>query len=402
MIYMSQKNASKPKPVKTSFSIVSYVENIKNLFSKNYNTSGNDIIYWGEDNQLPADLYEQYCKNVYVGSIINTTLDYIMGGGIELSAEMDRHIKNKMVRSLKESVRISNQKHYNRVMDAVNTKYDSLEDLVRKSVKDKLIFGNYALDSYFTVTGDLTELEYEDMSKVRFTESKTSVKIADRGWSNYSGIGDIRTRPLFTPYQYNSPSVFIPCIDDRTIYPLPYYFSSAEAIAVDSEICVYNLNTLKNSFSPFLMIKVPSMGDGKLEEISNELKKKGTGARGLKYILIEDNGSGVNVGIDSIPQEKLGDRFSILDSSNEKRIFIGFGMPKQLIGGLAESTGFNDQDYFPAYKLYFDAKIYPFREQLIDEIGYLFGIDKPFQFKQSKLELQAFKSNATLTDTIDE
>lgn len=378
------------KAVKSSFSIVDYaVDRFKYMFGWDTGTSSGQEIPWGPDDKLPSYLFEELNKNVYFGSIINGTADMVWGGGIKLKDDTTTYINENMAQDLKVGVNFKNEFDAERRKGAVNMDCDSLADIVRPQIKDRLLTALYSTQMYFSpITGKLAELQYKDVKKCRLLEGRQAVRYHKKGHGLSHGEDKVDI-PLFNILNdTHDVCMFMPINKEEcTVYPLPYYYSALSAIDVDTDIVTYNKNTLKNGFMPFHIITVPgSMTDDEMEKLDKNLKTFSSGVKAMKYMLVRDDGSGLETRIGSAPQEDIDNRFKNLSVDSEKRIFTGFRAPKQLFGNQYETTGFSEQEYESVFELYFNNMVLPFRELFINDYEYIFGIKRPFEFIPSKLE----------------
>lgn len=362
------------------------------LLGNNIGQPIDSVLYWGENNDLPEQLFISYTKNVYFGRIINTTADFIIGGGLELNPDTEKYIQSNMALDIKRKDR--NSFNRERMKDAVNVKCDTLEDVVKMQIRDLLLFGTYSADLYFGhFARNLSEIYYMDVIKNRFLAGKTKVRHYFNNWVG-GGYGKRIDLPLFNAYNnIHDRAIFMHYNEnERTVYPLPHYFSGLDNIDVDTDITKYNKNTLKNGFSSFTIVMVPnSASDDELQKLVDNMKKHHTGASGEKIVFIKDDGSGNTANIFSAPQEDIDTRFVNLEQSSERRVFTAFNAPKILFGNYYEGNGFSQQEYYDVYRLYMNNVVEPFRQKIYSDYEYILGIEQPFIFKKSALEREAFK-----------
>lgn len=385
---MSAANKKK-QTVRTRFSAVDFFRD-----SYNYLFNGtsiyNNIIYWGADNSLPEKIFKQATENSYFGPIINKMTDFVIGGGIKLSPQLEEHVRKNMAQDIKNDGNYLSDFDRERKQLAVNVQCDTLQDIIEPVIKDYIMFGTPAIDLYFSRFGSLSEIYYQDVIKNRLIEGRNSVRHAEKGWINGSYSGMKYDLPLFEPWRQNESR----CVymhynkKDRTVYPLPYYYAGLKAIGVGSKITEYNEITLDEGFSPSIAITLDgTTTNEEMEHIAKETKKQFTGSKGGKILFIRKDGSGEpGAVITAIPQENIGERFINLADFNEKQIYACLDAPKQIYGNYVDAGVFNDQQYFPVLALHFDSRIYPFRDDIISIFEYIFGIPDLFEFIPSRLE----------------
>lgn len=105
--------------------------------------SGKEWFYWGKDNKLPFYLYGLYEKSSLMQSIINTTVNFIIGNSIESQYKPNED--------------------------------ETWEDLVRNLALDYMIYGGFALQVMYNKLGQIKELGWLDMRKCRSDEEHRKV-----------------------------------------------------------------------------------------------------------------------------------------------------------------------------------------------------------------------------------
>jgi hypothetical protein len=112
---------------------------------------GKEYIYYGEKNDYPNYLLRIYNNSAKHNAIVTGKVDYICGNGWSVKAE-DEMQKAKAFG----------------LIDRINTKQESLNELTKKLVTDLSIFGGYYLQVIWTkATGEIAELYHVDYYKVR-------------------------------------------------------------------------------------------------------------------------------------------------------------------------------------------------------------------------------------------
>ena len=107
------------------------------------NISGKDWYFWGEKNQLPFYLYDLYSKSSLMQSIINTTVNFIVGNSIESSYKPNDD--------------------------------EQWEDIIRNLSLDYMIYGGFAIQIFYNRAGQIARLEWLDMRKCRTDEDHKKV-----------------------------------------------------------------------------------------------------------------------------------------------------------------------------------------------------------------------------------
>lgn len=344
-----------------------------NMFSS---TTAGNYIPWGHDDLLPNKIYELYMSDILLHSICEGLKDFIMGDGIELSEELKRYITDNTV--------FNSEGKY-----TVNSYGDDLEDIVSQSVKDLIILGTYANDIYFNPAGDISEIYYMDVIKDRISSSKDSVIYKDKGWIHGTVTAEIpllgkskegkKAREVF--FHWNE--------KERTVYPYPYYYAALDSVEIDKDITLFHKNGLKNGFSQFRILYYP--GTLKKEEkdhIYEMFEQTMTGPVNAGGTMITfDNGTGVRPEIIAAPEDNQHEKYKTLEESIRRRIFGAFRAHPVLFGIPVEGTGFSEQEFLEVFKLSLNTLIRPFRNKIIRDYSYIFGMENPFSFKKTELEI---------------
>lgn len=347
------------------------------LFKSGMINSDGTVVRWGSDNMLPNKLYESYLNNVYHNTIINGTVDMIMGDGIELSPELENHIKSNMA--------VEYKKNNPQNLLAVNTLGEDLEDIVKQSLLDMLTIGTYTSELFFNDFDSISEHRYIDVCNCRIVEGRDYIKFYKNGVRNsgetvnlplFNGEQDNKVRSIFMNYNPNS----------RTVYNLPYYFASLANIDLDKKINEYMHSSIDNGFSSFRILVYPGQPtEDEKDKLVSDFRETYTGPAGAKTMFMFKEGGEVPE-IITVPDDNFDKKFQTLEETNNTKIFAGFRAQPVLFGILTKTTGFSEQEYIEAFKIYLNTVIKNFRNQVIRDFDYIYGIDRCFRFKPTELE----------------
>jgi len=155
---------------------------------KDYITPGNkrhknkDIQYWGDgDNNYPRFLRLLYDNSSTHSSIIDGKLDFISGVDIVSKAG-----KNKKL---------------NDFIGKINSHYDTLYEFYRKIVLDDLIYGGWACEMVTNRAGGIMEINYVDISTLRYNELGDKIKKAEKAedWFTKGISVKVVEYPIYDP-----------------------------------------------------------------------------------------------------------------------------------------------------------------------------------------------------------
>lgn len=293
--------------------------------------SGRKWMNYGKDNKLPFYLFDCYEKSALMNSIINTTVDFILGNDVKS------------------------------VIEYVNTKGTTLEDFLKDIVLDYMIYGGFAFQIIYNRAGGVSELYWLDFRKCRTDEELTTVY--------YSKEWDIKANPKYLEYPIwkkddntKTSKVFYYNGTSRSVYPLPKYSGSLAAIQTNIEIQKFHLNAIKNNFSGNFLINFNSgiPAEDVQKQIEKEIANKFCGAENAAKFMVMFNDSKDNAAsIARIPEDQFDKKYDALSKSTTQAIFTGFSAPQQLFGGMVEGSLFNKQEYQEAFDLYNRLQVQP-------------------------------------------
>ncbi|WP_455649922.1 hypothetical protein [Enterocloster citroniae] len=129
--------------VKASFSSIS----LRTYSPESYDEgiSGKGYVLWGNNNRFPDYLWNIYLSCSTLQSILNGYTDYTIGDDIINNTEFIGE----------------------------NQVEDTLQDVIRKIVLDRWVYGGFAFQIFYNKFGGVKELAYLDISRVRVNEDFT-------------------------------------------------------------------------------------------------------------------------------------------------------------------------------------------------------------------------------------
>lgn len=331
------------------------VENVEKVMN------GKDFIIWGEDNRYPDYLYGLYENCTTLQSVINGTADFICGDEITM---FDGRT-------------------------ALNQNGDTIEDILRKVAVDYLIYGGFALQVIKNVFNKVTEIYWVDINKLR-SDAKNEVFFYSDDWSK--SIGRVKTviYPKFGKDDTNSTSIFyFKSAKSRGTYPKPIYNASIDSCEIERKVNQFHLNEISNNF---LGSKVVNFNNGVPEEdmqneIERKINEKFTGSENAGRILIAFNDNKDNaVTVANLGEDGFADRYNALAKRVESQIFTAFRATPNLFGLPTATTGFSQQEYDSAFKLYNRTCVKPAQKAIIDVFDKIYGVKGSIIIKPFSLE----------------
>lgn len=272
-----------------------------------------DYILYGANNLYPEYLTYLYNKSAKHGAIINGKCNYVFGNGLK------------------------RQSNSSEASPIVNRAGESLDDTVKKSVKDVEIYGGYRWFIVWDVVGRISDMMHADFYKFR--------KAKDGGYFYKEDWSDSKEEAIFYPefnegdrrgvqvFAYNE---YRPGCKE---YPLPGYLACNNYIETDIEISKYNLSAITNGMMPSKLIQIYTGG----ENVSDEKKKdrerkwnnKFTGSEaGGKVIMAWCSSKEKNIEITDLSATESDKLFDLLNKTCQQEIFTGHGVVSPMLFGI--------------------------------------------------------------------
>ena len=324
---------------------------------REWNVSGKDWFYWGKDNKYPFYLYGLYERSSLMQSIINTTVNFIIGNGIE-------------------SIYKPNED-------------ETWEDVIRNLALDYLLYGGFAIQIFYNKAAQIKEIGWLDMRKCRTDEEKNIVYYS-KDFATKSSPKYITFKVWKRGEEYrNESAVFFYTGSKRTVYPLPRYSGSIPAIETEIRIANYHLNAIRNNFNGNFCLNfnngVPS--DDVKKEIENKVKEKFCGDSNAGSFLLVFNDSKENgVTVERIQDDATDKKYQQLKDSTMTSIFTGFSAPQQLFGYALTGNIFNKEEYDQAFDLYNRLQVLPIQDLFTRVFDKVFNIEKSLTFIPFELD----------------
>lgn len=333
--------------------------------------NGKDFISWGENNAYPQFLLDCYNNCSTLQSIINGTGDFIVGNNVICNV--------------------------NDFKDTINKNGDTMVDLLNKLANDYLIFGAFAIQIVRNMAGQVAELYWMDINKVR-TDKKNEVFFYSEDWAKSYGRVKYITYPKFKPNDDNATSVFYyknPM--SRTIYGQPLWNASVKNVMIDRAITDFQNNEIHNNFMGSKMISfnngIPD--DALKSEIERNLNEKFAGAANAGRFLISFAESKTNAPVVvDLGTNDFASRYVELEKRNTNQLFVAFRAQPILFGLLKENNGFSQDEYLQAFALYNRTVVKPIQIKLIDAFDKILGVKDSLAITPFSIEVV----DDTLTD----
>lgn len=351
--------ANEEKKIQLSFAAINKVivdsipQPVENDGRKNY-------ISWGSDDMYPNFLYDLYLNCATLQSIIDGTVNYIGGDGVVSNISLKK----------------------------ANLKGETFEYVISKLASDYMIFGIAYMQVVRNKIGGIAEIYWLDARFVRSDKENELFYYNEDYGKKWGRAYKTVVYPKFVS-DATGVATSVVCIKtpvSRGTYGTPAYGSAIKSVVTEVEIDKFHLNELDNNFMPSAVISfnsgIPS--DEEKAEIEKNIQEKFSGAENAgRFILSFNNGKDNATTIERLSSDDFDKRYESLSKKTQQRIFTAFGASPVLFGCYQEGTGFNDQDYPEAFKLYNRTRVRPIQKLFIDAFDKVFGVEgsltiKPF------------------------
>lgn len=325
--------------------------------------SGVDFLAWGTDNRYSDYLFSLYTDCATLQSIINGTVDFVCGNDISCNLQLFEK--------------------------TVNKNGDTINDIIQRISTDYLIFGGFALQVIRNSLGEISELYWVDFTKIR-SDKKNEVFFYSEDWCKSYGRVKYIKYPKFNPDDSNPSSIFY-CKGNKTrgAYPVPIYNAAITACELEKKINQFHLSEINNNFLTSKIINFNSgiPDDDLKNEIERNLNEKFSGSENAGRILISFNANkDSETTVTDLPQDDFGERYDSLAKRSTSQIFTAFRATPNLFGLPTETTGFNQQEFAEAFKLYNRTAVKPIQKVIVDTFDKIFGVDGSITIEPFNLE----------------
>lgn len=325
--------------------------------------SGKDFMAWGTDNRYPNYLFSLYTDCATLQSIVNGTTDFVCGNDISCNSPRFEKIVNK--------------------------NGETISDIIQRISTDYLIFGGFALQVIRNAVGDISEIYWIDFNKLR-SDKKNEVFFYSDDWDKSYGRVKFIKYPKFNPDDSNASSIFYyKGNKTRGTYPVPIYNAAITSCELEKKINEFHLNEINNNFLTSKIINFNSgiPDDDLKNEIERNLNEKFSGSENAGRILISfNNNKDSETTVTDLPQDDFGERYDSLAKRSTSQIFTAFRATPNLFGLPTETTGFNQQEFAEAFKLYNRTAVKPIQKVIVDTFDKIFGVHGSITIEPFNLE----------------
>lgn len=343
------------------------------------NTSDTTYVSWGLNNQYPAWLIDLYNQSSVHNAIINQKANYIIGGGLKSKDNKDINVQ-------------------------VNPS-DSIQEFTNKVILDYLIFGALAVEVNFNVFGEPIEYHHIPYHRLRMNKPKTQFWY-NEDWFR-SRINVKYDRYSVAQNQDGKSKIFLfdgyfPTVN--LVYPTPEYVGSLKSILTDISIKEFNLNNLKNHFSPSTIITFfngSNVNEQVKQQVIDEIDNKFKGESGKKFIIDFQHKDGKSAEVKQLSANDWDKAYTAVADANLNDIMIGHQVQNPSLFGIktAGQLG-SSQELEVSYEIFKNNYISVKRAEIESALNQLFSKFPAINGKLMFADKQLF--NERLPDSVKE
>lgn len=329
---------------------------------------------WGEENKYPEYLFSLYNEVTTLRTIINGIADYVVGEGVECNSNL----------------------------------FFNVEDLVKDIAIDYGIYGGFALQIKRNLAGDVVSASYIDIKNIR-SDKKGEYFWYSEDWSKSYGRVDSVVYRAFKPYEkfyvdektgekkVIGTSILVFKTSHGTIYPKPSYAGDG-CIAAETERAIneYHLNSIKNGFSGSYIINMNNgVPEDKIkEEVENNFTEKFTGFQNAgRPVLCWNRGKENETTIQRIETDDFGEKYAALAKNCKQELYSAFRSHPVIFGLPTQDTGFNDQDFKEAFKLFNKTVVLPIQKRICNVFDMISGKPDTLSIKPFAIDWDETETN---------
>lgn len=344
---MENNNAEDKKLVRFDFAAANF-ETERNIPSNAEIVSSKDFVIWGDGNSYPDYINSLY-KNVSVlHSIIEGSVDFACGNKTTIDDPVWE--------------------------TSINAKGETIEDLVRDVYRDYFIYKGFAINVIRNKVGGIAGLYHVPLNRIRTNEDR-SLFYYSKDWSRSAGRIKSVKYPAFDPDGKEPSSIYYYADNHDGVYPTPLWAASvseAEAMVRTSE---YWLNAISNGFVGSYVVNFNNGNptDEQKAELAELFDEKYCGSENAgRAVLLFAEDKDHAAEFMKLETQDFGEKYKSLYEHSQQALFTSFRALPQIFG-INLQTGFAEQDYDGAFKLYNRTAIRPVQKIVARAINKITG-----------------------------
>ena len=355
-----EKAAEQPRRLVAFAALDPYVEQPA-ITPKEKVLPGKNRVEWGTGDKYPDYINGLYDTVPTLRSIINGSVDFVAGDEIVFAPE-------------------------GVPVERMNGAGDTPRDHVRDLGQDAFKLGGFAIQVIRDRLGRVAETYTLPIDYLRSNKDNTVFYYCE-DWSKRSK--EVVVYPSFrrfTPEEWaallpeerdrHAASVFYYKSVRRNTYPQPPFVAATRDCEIERNVTDFHYNSLENGFVTSIIVNfnngIPE--DEIKEEIERDFNEKFCGHQnGSRAMLSWNPNKESATTIETPKTEDFGERYKALSTHARQQVFASFRAVPALFGIMTESTGFNEQEFEQAFKLYNRTVVRPVQRAICDAFDAIYG-----------------------------
>lgn len=354
---MAKKTKEVNKTEKFIFSMLD-LKSFEPTLSIEREVRGSQYVSWGDNNRYPQYLWDTYSNCTTLQSILNGSMDFTFGDGIEIMG-------------------LSSDFKY------INSHGDSIQTVVQKLITDFWVFGGYAFQVIYNRFHIPIEIIYMDFIKLRTDKYGNEIYLCD-SWGRYGSNTSHIKYNKFDPSKRDELNqiFYYKGTKTRGVYPVPDYSAALVSAEIQIEIGKFHYNTILNNFNVNGILNIPTsrgVTDDEKAAISRAIDNKFSGSENAGTLMINWSDGENGVTFERLNDDQFDKKYEALSISTTDNLFNSLRAHPQLFG-MQVPSGFANIEYEQAYKLYNRTAIKPKQNSIIESLKQVLGSSVDIEF----------------------
>ena len=310
--------------------------------------TGQKMIYYGDNNRYPEYLYGLYNDVTSLKTVVDGTADYVCGNNVVCTTGRD-----------------------------LNRKKETWSEFVWLVTRDFLLYGGFAFEVIRTADlNDIAELNYIDFRDLRSDEDNEVFYYNEDFKKNYVKSSNTIVLPKYKADLKQPASVVYVKNNHSTVYPIPRYSGALKACEIERGIDEMHLAGIQNGFYGSYIVNINSgiPDQDEQKEIEKDFNEKFCGAGNAgRFVLNFSNGKDNQATLQKLDVVDFSEKYQAAATRSREQIYAAFRAIPAIFGIMTETTGFNEQEFSEAFKLYNRTVVKPIQIRICDELDKVYG-----------------------------
>lgn len=323
---------------------------------------GKEYIAYGDSNLYPDYLNNLYENVTTLKTVIDGTSEFIAGDDVTCTVPG---------------------------FEYPNKSEDSWRNLVKWLAHDYDVYGGCAYEVIRNKMNKPVEVHYIDFRYLRTDKKNECFWYSEEYGKKWGRTSSALVYPRFTVNGTAPSSIVYIKNTVSTPYPIPRYSGAIKACEIERHIDDMHLNGLENSFMGSYIFNflngVPT--DEQKGEIEKNVQEKFCSSSNAGRILLNfANGRDNALTLQKLETVDFSEKYQAAATRSREQIYCSFQAVPALFGLMSESTGFNEQEFEQAFRLYNRTVVRGVQRTICDSFDRVLGVKGSLNIKPFSLE----------------